>query len=162
MKGYNLIMSKEFNNALGNFITDFAGGGAVRHLADKGLSVSEIAAHLDYPLPKDKVAEIVWQHYINTGVICLEEPKDTIEKVSYVKEQDQFGKISMRKVVEQIDTSDKKYVKLDIGEIKKSLSGLPDKDLDYILSLPWPLTPVYHIVDDRMKRLAKAGIISLS
>ena len=51
-------MSKEFNEALGNFITDFAGGGAVRHLADSGLSVSEIVSRLDYPLPKEKVASI--------------------------------------------------------------------------------------------------------
>ncbi|SDB50786.1 hypothetical protein SAMN02910298_02586 [Pseudobutyrivibrio sp. YE44] len=156
-------MSREFNEALGNFITDFAGGGAVRHLADQGLTVSEIMGKLDYPLPKEKVAEIVWQHYINTGVVCLEEPGGTVEKVSYVKEQDSFGKTSMRRVVEKIDMSDVKYVKVDFGKrlyqnpegLKKSLAELSAKDCDYVLDLPWPLQEVFHIKDDRMKRICK-------
>ncbi len=163
-------MSKEFNEALGNFITDFAGGGAVRHLADSGLSVSEIVKSLNYPLPKEKVASIVWEHYINTGVICLDSPKPTVEKISYVKEQDAFGKVSMRRVVEKIDNSSTKYVKLDFGkrlyqnseEFKKSLTVLSVKDSEYILDLPWPLQEVYHVEDDRMKRLIKSGIISPS
>lgn len=157
-------MGKEFNNALGNFITDFAGGGAVRHLADTGLTVSEIVAKLDYPLPAPKVADIVWQHFVNTGVISLDEPKGCVEKVSYVKEQDQFGKTSMRRVVEKIDMSEAQYIMLDFGkrlydnpeEFKKSLSVLSDKDVDYILSLPWPLSPVYHVLNDRMERIARA------
>lgn len=157
-------MSKEFNEALGNFITDFAGGGAVRHLADTGLTVSEIMSQLDYPLPKEKVASIVWDHYVNTGVICLSEPKATVEKISYVKEQDQFGKTSMRRVVEVIDNSKAEYVKVDFGkrlyqnpeEFKKSLAELSAKDIDYILDLPWPLTDVYHILNDRMKRIMRS------
>ncbi len=160
-------MSKEFNEALGNFITDFAGGSAVRHLADTGLTISEIVDRLDYPLPKEKVANIVWQHFLNTGVICLEDPDTFVEKVSYVKEQDNFGKTSMRRVVEKIDMSDKKYVKIDFGkrmyknldEFKKSLAELSAKDREYILDMPWPLQEVYHILDDRMNRLIKAGII---
>ncbi|QFJ55117.1 hypothetical protein [Pseudobutyrivibrio xylanivorans] len=157
-------MSKEFNEALGNFITDFAGGGAVRHLADSGLSVSEIVSRLDYPLPKEKVASMVWEHYVNTGVICLSEPKSTVEKISYVKEQDSFGKTSMRRVVEIIDISDVKYVKLDFGkriyqnkaEFEKSLAELSARDRDYILDMPWPLTDVYHILDERMKRIKRS------
>ncbi len=160
-------MSKEFNEALGNFITDFAGGGAVRHLADTGLSVTEIMTQLDYPLPKEKVADIVWNHYVNIGVICLSEPKSTVEKISYIKEQDSFGKTSLRRVVESIDMSNAKYVKVDLGkrlyknreELEKSLAELSARDRDYILDLPWPLQDVYHILDDRMKRLRKLGII---
>ena len=96
-------MSREFNEALGNFITDVAGGGAVRHLASQGLTVDEITRRLDYPMKKAKVAEMVWQYYVEQGIVCLEEPKDYVEKVSYVKEQDAYGKISMRRVVEKID-----------------------------------------------------------
>ena len=33
---------KEFNKALSNFINDAAAGGAVRHLADLGYSISQI------------------------------------------------------------------------------------------------------------------------
>lgn len=139
----------------------------MRHLADTGLSVTEIMTQLDYPLPKEKVADIVWNHYVNTGVICLSEPKSTVEKISYIKEQDSFGKTSLRRIVESIDMSNAKYVKVDLGkrlyknreELKKSLAELSARDRDYILDLPWPLQDVYHILDDRMKRLRKLGII---
>ncbi len=161
MRGYP--MSKEFNEALGNFITDFAGGGAVRHLASQGLTVSEITEQLDYPLPKAKVAKLVWQYYLDEGIVCLEEPKDYVEKVSFVKEQDAYGKISMRKVVDKIDRADAKYVLVDFGKrmyqdretFIKSLDGLSEKDRDYVLDLPWPLQDVYHIENERILRILK-------
>ena len=61
---------KEFQNALSNFVHDVASGGAVRHLADAGYSISEIAAQLDYPLPKEKIAAVIWEHFVNTGRRC--------------------------------------------------------------------------------------------
>ncbi|MCR5000084.1 MAG: hypothetical protein K6A05_09625 [Lachnospiraceae bacterium] len=154
-------MSKEFNEALGKFITDFADGGAVRHLAATGMSISEIQKHLDYPLPREKVAAIIWEHYVNTGIICLEEPKSITERISYVKEQDKYGKISMRRVVEQIDASDKKYIKLDFGKqlyknktaFTERLEGLAPEDREYVLTMPWPLQDVYHVLDERMQRI---------
>ena len=159
-------MGQEFNKALGNFITDFAGGGAIRHLADQGYTVTEITMRLDYPVPKDKVATIVWEHYLNEGIICLDEPGDVVEKVSYIKEQDAYGKISMRRIVEQIDTTDRDYVLIDFGRLMyknkgafiQSLEALEKRDRDYVLDLPWPLKPVYHINDDRIQRILKAKI----
>ena len=162
-------MSNEFNQALSNFINDFAGGGAIRHLADSGYTVGEICEKIDYPMPKNKVAEIVWKHYIDIGKICLEEPGTIHKEVSYVKEQDSYGHISMRRVVKEQDISDKKYVVVDFGKqiyqdlaaFEKSLEGLDKKDKDYILDLPWPLTPVYHESDERMNRILRirAGIL---
>ena len=154
-------MSKEFNEALGKFVTDFAVGGAVRHLADSGMSISQIQQQLDYPLPKEKIAAILWEHYVNTGVICLEEPKPVTERISYVKEQDKYGKISMRRVVEQVDASHLKYVKIDFGKqlyknktaFTERLSGLTPEDREYILTMPWPLQDVYHVLDARMQRI---------
>ena len=154
-------MSKEFNEALGKFVTDFAGGGAVRHLADTGMSITAIMQHLDYPLPKEKVAAIIWDHYVNTGIICLDEPQAVTERISYVKEQDKYGKISMRRIVEQIDASDKKYVKIDFGKqlyknktaFTERLEGLAPEDREYVLAMPWPLQDVYHVLDERMQRI---------
>ena len=70
----------------------------------------------------------------------------------------------MRRVVETIDMSDVKYVKLGFGkriyqnkaEFEKSLAELSARDRDYILDLPWPLTDVYHILDERMKRIKRS------
>jgi DNA-binding transcriptional MerR regulator len=154
---------KEFNKALSNFITDAAAGGAVRHLADLGYSISEIADLLDYPISKEKIAEEMWKHFVNTGKICLEEPKTVHEKASFVKEQDSYGRISFRRVTEVIDNSDKKYVMCDFGkqlyknepEFQQKLNMLEAADQEYIRLLPWPLTTVYHELDDRMKRIIK-------
>ena len=152
---------KEFNKALSNFVHDVASGGAVRHLADSGYSISEIAAQLDYPLTKEKIAKVMWEHYINTGKICTEEPKETHEKVSFVKEQDAYGKTTFRKVVETVDNSTRKYIKCEYGkalyqkkpEFVAWLQKLEAGDREYIELLPWPLTPVYHEADARMKRI---------
>ncbi len=152
---------KEFNKALGNFINDAVAGGAVRHLADLGYSISKISEELNYPLPKEKIAEVMWEHFLNIGKISLEEPKPVHEKASFVKEQDEFGRISFRRVTETVDNSKKKYVMCEYGkdlykgsaEFMNWLEGLEPGDREYIKLLPWPLTPVYHELDERMKRI---------
>ena len=152
---------KEFNKALSNFINDAAAGGAVRHLADLGYSISEISQKLDYPVSKEKIAGFMWEHFVNTGKICLDKPKPTHEKQSFVKEQDAFGRISFRRVKEIVDNSEKQYIKCDYGrllyqkdeEFIKWLKNLPEPDREYIELLPWPLTCVYHELDQRMKRI---------
>ena len=152
---------KEFNKALSNFINDAAAGGAVRHLADLGYSISQIADELDYPISKEKIAGYMWEHFLNIGKICLEEPQPSHEKVSFVKEQDSFGRISFRRVTEQIDNSQTKYVQCDFGRLLykrdeafiKQLEKLNPGDKEYIEFMPWPLTPVYHELDERMTRI---------
>ena len=160
---------KEFNKALSNFINEAAAGGAVRHLADLGYSISEIADSLDYPISKEKIAEEMWKHFVNTGKICLEEPKTVHEKASFVKEQDSFGRISFRRVTKAIDNSNKQYVKCDFGkqlyqskpEFMQMLMRLDAGDAEYIKLLPWPLTTVYHELDDRMEKIIKNMKISI-
>jgi len=152
---------KEFNKALSNFINDAAAGGAVRHLADLGYSISQIADNLDYPIPREKIAGYMWEHFVNIGKICLEEPKQTQDIASFVKEQDGFGRISFRRVVTTVDNSHKQYVKCEFGKLlyKKdenflqALQKLEEGDKEYIELLPWPLTPVYHELDERMNRI---------
>ncbi len=154
---------KEFNKALGNFITDVASGGAIRHLADQGLSISDISDRLDYPMSKDKITHIMWEHFLNTGKISLEEPKPVHEKASFIKEQDEYGRVSFRRVIEKVDNSDKKYCKCEFGKLlyqsgddfRRSLTLLEDSDREYIELMPWPLSPVYHELDERMVRILK-------
>ena len=154
---------KEFNKALSNFINDAAAGGAVRHLADLGYSISQIADNLDYPVSKEKIVGYMWEHYLNIGKICLEEPKASHKKASFVKEQDSFGRISFRRVTEDVDNSNKKYVECDFGKLlyKRDesfmikLAKLNPDDKEYIELMPWPLTPVYHEMDERMTNIIK-------
>lgn len=158
-------MSEEsiFNKALHNFINDFASGDAIRHLAAKGLTVSDITKRLDYPTPKKKVAEIVWQHYLDSGKISLDKPSDSGEYIryTYVTDHGRYGTTSLRRVSEVVKTDPKEYIACDYG-IKlyqnrdlfiSRLSGLSSKDQEYILDLPWPPQIVYHESDERMVRI---------
>lgn len=152
---------KEFNKALGNFINDAATGGAVRHLADLGYSISQISEELSYPISKERIAQYMWEHFLNIGKISLDEPQPVHEKASFVKEQDEFGRISFRRVTETVDNSDKEYVRCEFGkelyknteDFKAFLERLEAGDREYIMTMPWPLTPFYHELDDRMKRI---------
>lgn len=154
-----------FNKALSNFVHDFASGGAIRHLADSGLTVTEITARLSFPTPKSRVAQAVWDYYLETGKICLEQPvrADVIRKVTYVKEQNAYGKVSMRQVVEEVPVEHREYLACDFGRqiyrdregFQRKLSVLTDREREYILGLPWPLQTVYHEADERMRGIMR-------
>ncbi len=89
-----------FNQALSNFMFDVASGGAIRHLADLGYTVDQIRKHLDFPTPYDRIQKTVWEHFVQTGVICLEEPGIGVkpEEYEYVTEYDSYGRKSFRRV----------------------------------------------------------------
>ena len=90
-----------FQNALSNFTHEVANGGAIRHLTDLGYTAKQISEKLDFPTSFQRVQKEMWEHLVNTGVILLEEPGSRKrEKVSYVREYDEFGRASFRRVVE--------------------------------------------------------------
>lgn len=91
-----------FQNALSDFTHEVASGGAIRHLAGLGYTVKQISERLDFPTPYERVQREVWKYFQDTGVILCERPGEgkPREKVSYVQEYGQFGKVSFRRVVE--------------------------------------------------------------
>ncbi|MCR5735711.1 MAG: hypothetical protein K6G22_13980 [Lachnospiraceae bacterium] len=48
-----------FNEALQNFSRDFAYGGAIRHLVDKGYDVEKIIKEFNYPIPRSSIEKMV-------------------------------------------------------------------------------------------------------
>ena len=48
-----------FNEALSSFTKDFAYGGAIRHLVDKGYTVERIMKEFKYPLSKESIERMV-------------------------------------------------------------------------------------------------------
>lgn len=156
-------MCETFNSSLSNFIKDSAVGGAVRHLADLELSPKEILNRLDYPVPLSTITEIMWKHYIDSGTICIDKPDEntTIEKISYVEESGAYGRRYMRRVVDVVNLPSKEYVICDFGRLlhkdseafMHNIDSLDEKDKDYLLNMPWPLTPVYHAVNKRISRI---------
>ena len=92
-----------FEKALSDFAYETASGGAIRHLADSGYTVRQIMEKLDFPTPYERVQKTVWEHLVRQGTILLEKPGRSGQKesVSYVREYDQYGKASFRRVVVQ-------------------------------------------------------------
>ncbi|MCM1327477.1 MAG: hypothetical protein NC094_01280 [Bacteroidales bacterium] len=92
-----------FKNAMSNFTFEVASGGAIRHLSDLGYTVSQIMKQMTFPTPYERVQKTVWEHFLDTGVVRVEEPgspKDCgREKVTYVRDYDKYGKPSFRRVV---------------------------------------------------------------
>ncbi|MBP5494721.1 MAG: hypothetical protein J6X97_06460 [Lachnospiraceae bacterium] len=157
------MSDKYFKKALADFTIDFASGDAIRALADKGYSVSEIHKRLDFPTPVEKIRDTVWKHFIYTGVILLDAPSaESQKRVTYEKVQDSLGRTSFKQVVTE-DTELKEYVEIDFGKriyqnkdaFEKSLEALSPEDRQYILDLPWPLTNVWHVKNERMERILK-------
>ena len=54
-----------FNEALSNFAKDFAYGGAIRHLVDKGYTADRIIREVHYPISRESVEKIVEDHLKN-------------------------------------------------------------------------------------------------
>lgn len=91
-----------FRNALADFTHEAANGGAIRHLADLGYTVRQIAAQLDFPALYERVQKETWERLVDTGVILLQEPGSgrRRKRAVYVREYDKYGKASFRRVSE--------------------------------------------------------------
>ena len=88
-----------FQNALSNFTYEAASGGSIRHLADLGYTVKQISEQLSFPTPIERIRRQVWERLVETNVILTETPGLSIhEKFDYVREYDEYGKASFRRV----------------------------------------------------------------
>ena len=121
-----------FKEALSNFTFDAAGGGAIRHLADLGCAVDEIETQLLYPVSHKKVQKTVWDHFVQKGIILLEEPGkgETPEKTEYVREYDRYGKAAFRRIViqegraaEAVNWKRRSYDEAKDGKLSAFLEG---------------------------------------
>lgn len=125
-----------FKKALSNFTYEAASGGAIRHLADLGYSIKQIEEQLTFPTPYEKIQKTVWEHYVDTGVLLLEEPgkEKHHEKVDFVKEYGKYGKTSFRRITsqavdtEQIRWKEQHFNECRDGRIKDFLAGKCQKN----------------------------------
>ncbi len=89
-----------FNEALGDFVNEAANGGVIRHLTDLGYSAEEIREHLAFQISDESLNEQIRKRQIENGTIELgpgEEPKN----YHIEKEQNEYGKITFRKVYDK-------------------------------------------------------------
>lgn len=119
-----------FQEALANFTFDAASGGAIRHLADLGYTAAQIMKRLDFPTPYERVQQTIWEHFLQTGVLRLEEPGTAIhrENYDYVTVYDAYGRKSFQRVT--LNASDEETVLWD----EKRFPGKTSKELSAYLS----------------------------
>lgn len=119
-------MENYFYDALNHFIFEEAGGGAIRHLANRGYTAKQITESLSFPIPYEKVREAFTQHLLENGILLREKPGTGAmpEKAEYVREYDRYGKPSFRRVVVETSESrperqntDKKWIETDFEKI---------------------------------------------
>lgn len=104
-------MENYFYEALNHFIFEEAGGGAIRHLANRGYTARQIADSLSFPIPYEKVREAFTEHLLESGILLRERPEAGVkqEKTEFVREYDKYGKASFRRVTipQQEGTADR-------------------------------------------------------
>lgn len=118
-----------FKRALSDFAFDAACGGEIRHLADLGFTVKQIAERLSCPTPYGRVQQAVWKHLSDTGVLLLEEPGMGTQKkpLAFVKEYDKYGRPSFRQVNGQAQSQnsicwkERRFQGKGVGELRDFL-----------------------------------------
>ncbi len=140
-----------FAKALRNFTMDAACGDAIRHLADKGHTPSQIREMLTFPAPADHIAKVMWDHFVNTRKIVLSDPaasgpEDSGDMYETIERRDSYGRRSFLKVKkespEELIFSPEDYIFCDYG---RRIANGEVFDNELIMSLPWPLEPVWGI-----------------
>ncbi len=66
-----------FAKALRNFTMDAAAGDAIRHLTDRGYTLSQVRETLSFPAPSEYIAKVMWERLIETHKILLVDPVQT-------------------------------------------------------------------------------------
>ncbi len=154
------------SRALSNFTFDMANAGLIRHMAEAGYSVKQIKEATDYPVPIEKIAETVWDYYLEEGIILMDIDNIPNEKTEYVMDIGKYGKRSFRQIKSEVKTDhiDKNnYIPCDFGIWKRhdekrydaALACLDSRKRDYIDGLPWPDSRVYHVADVRMREISE-------
>ncbi len=122
-----------FQNALSNFATDVACGGAVRHLVNSGCTLDQIVARLNYPTSREKAQRIMMEHLYQSRVLLRKEPSDALfeEQTQFVQEQDAYGRRTLRKTVVDRNSQNNMTDMADLTGMSQREKGAKLKDF------PW-------------------------
>ncbi len=136
------VKNDVFSSALSDFTHDMASGGAIRHLADHGFTVSQISKHLDYPTSRERIIKTYTRYLTDKGILFSALPDGacccTLDELPDILTQASPGNI---------------YIKLTHQSIKKVAGRLTTDDKDYLLSIDTSQGAIYHIINERMKHI---------
>ncbi len=99
------MSENHFAKALHNFTMDAAAGDAIRHLTDKGFTLSQIKDTLTFPAPEEYVAQVMWEQLQSNGTVLFDNPSQDISAASsdrssqeIVESYDRYGRKSFLRV----------------------------------------------------------------
>lgn len=151
-----------FEEALSDFVFDVAAGGAIRHLADSGYSVSQIMERLTYPTPRPRVEKAVYRYMRESGILCadLSAEPERIYRLNLCGVKD---KKAIEKMIEGIDRwgVENSYLECPFGNWIRNdnecfshiLSCLNVREQAYLKETAWEKDIMYHRLNDRMREI---------
>ena len=136
-----------FAKALHDFTMNAAAGDSVRHLTDRGFTLSQIKETLSFPAPEEYIAKVMWERLIETHKVIVDDiarelsvPAQTPLRLPdqrsghIIEQRDRYGRKSFLRIQkespEETSFSPEDYVLIDNGN-------------DIIPGLPWPKDPVW-------------------
>ena len=158
-----------FNRALSDFTHDVASGGAIRHLCDRGYTVSQIMKLLDYPTPRERVESTFSRHLKEKGILMDELPEEAeILLESTAVDKNHAGTSTAIDRLVDARNESPLYLECRFGMLKsrdrstydRILVSLDSDDADYIEGIRWTVRPMFHRLNERMRSIAKRLMMS--
>ena len=125
-----------FAKALHNFTMDAACGDAIRHLTDKGFTLSQIKDTLTFPAPEAHIASVMYDRMVETRKIVTDVSVGTVLSDTFVEVQDRYGRKSFLKVKKESpeeEVSSEDYVRYNDMWVLKSAQEQVSSLSDHIL-----------------------------
>lgn len=152
-----------FNEALGNFISEYAYKEQARHLYNLGYSLKEIKDRLDYPVSLSALKDYLWEYLVSSKQIVYkrEDIPEGSSKQEYVQEYDAYGRKSFRlkgdvfaaKIdytehpipnnISDIPNLTECYILINGAELVGQSESLSESFLLYLSDFSWPNCNVY-------------------
>ncbi len=140
----NYIPGRAFEQSLANMTHDIASGDAIRHLVNKGYTVSQIMKHLDFPTPRERVEKTITRYLRDTGAILDNLPegaKELLDKSSILQAENIYVSCPFAAKFHY----DREKLK---GEFFDLLSY---DEADYLSGILWEHNPMYHRLSLKMR-----------
>ncbi len=133
-----------FAKALHNFTMHAAAGDSVRHLTDRGFTLSQIKETLSFPAPEEYIAKVMWKRLIETHKVIVNDTARVSDRApvaqTVIEQRDRYGRKSFLQIQkespEDTSFSPEDYVRYEnlwvISNALKQVSSLsghiPQKD----------------------------------
>ncbi len=155
--------NRYFNEALSGFAHDIASGAAIRHLIDKGYSITRIMDSLTYPTPRERVEKTALRYMLDSGILLEraennDKNTDKVNTKSYFVLKTSIGEAwaELGKVIAAWGRKNS-YVKLPLRALREQplyMAELSMREREYILDIPDKNDEIYHRLSENMEEIS--------